>query len=405
MSAPLFAAVRVQRIGNMTHLRAAESHGQRTDPAAARRVDPARTPQNLAESRYSPDNPLALVDAFKAFKRDTGAVEGQGKAALALHIIAVVSPDLIAPKDDPARHDPATPMNRVVFDQAQAWARAQFGDASLIAARMDMDEAGAGVVDLFVTPTAMQSGGRRKAEKLTISVNSGLKAAQEDWGTRTSYEALQTSWAGWAAENIDARLQRGQPKRETEREHVHADVFRPQAEALARQAQILAAREMAVKGKEAAAEYVIQASHDAEVKAIQRVEKLEEQAAALGGRIEVVERREKALAQREQDIEASEARGIERGLKRIGEVVKAWVAGEIEGVIKTYQGGWVPHFRPDLPEPRRQSLWAAIGEIGGDIIGGLIDKLAKTVSSLREAVSQQEARQQAARDTGWELDL
>lgn len=245
----VFAAVRVQRINNLAQLGHASAHGKRIDAASQKRVDPARTVRNLVVSDYV-DDALDLVGAFKAFKSKTGAVEGKGKAAIALHVIAVISPELIRDAGDP--HDPRNPVNQRIFAEAQNWARKTFGEGSVLQARMDMDEEGAGVVDLFVCPTAMMMGGRRQQEKLTISVNSALSASQKATGERNGFSALQTSWANHARSTVDYRLLRGRPKSETMRQHVHADLFRERAQQI--EAALKSAQEVRRKADEAVKE-------------------------------------------------------------------------------------------------------------------------------------------------------
>jgi hypothetical protein len=236
-SKPLFAAVRVQKIASMSTIRAAEAHGRRLDESSGKRVDASRTSMNLAASQYSPDDPLALESAYRSFRKATGAAEGKGAAIMA-HAIAVISPEALADSGDP--RDPNNPKVQALFDQAQAWARSEFGEDALVSARLDVDEKGAGVVDLYLCPTAMQSGGRGRKPKLTISVKSALERIAAENGQGRSYSALQDSWAGWASKHIDPRLQRGKPKRQTMREHVHADVLRGEAEKLERQAEKIA---------------------------------------------------------------------------------------------------------------------------------------------------------------------
>ncbi|MDN7351319.1 hypothetical protein [Acetobacter senegalensis] len=171
-------AVRVQQIKSMATIRMAEAHGKREDEVSEKRVEKSRTFLNLVASRYSPAAPLELEIAYKAFKEATGASEGKGAAIMA-HMIVVISPDVLAETGDP--RDPNNPKVQALFEQAQAWARSEFGEESLIAARLDVDEKGAGVVDLFVCPTAMQSGGRGRKPKLTISVKSGLEAVAKKY--------------------------------------------------------------------------------------------------------------------------------------------------------------------------------------------------------------------------------
>lgn len=219
----MFAAVRCVRISSIGQMRAIENHGRRLDDASARRVDPARTSQNLAASPYSPEDPLAVVDAFKAFKATTGAVEAKS-GAIGLHVLAIVSPELIREAGD--LHDPNNPVNRRLFQQAQDWAKATFGADSLVAARLDVDEKGGGVVDLVVCPTAIKQGGRGRKPKLTISPRDALAKIQQEHGAKRSFAALQDSWTNHAREHVDPRLKRGQPKEETGRKHVLADALR-----------------------------------------------------------------------------------------------------------------------------------------------------------------------------------
>ena len=241
------AAIRVQKIKSMSTIRAAEAHGRRLDEASSRRVDASRTALNLAASQYSPDDPLALEAAYRGFRKATGAVEGKGAAIMA-HMIAVISPEVLAETGDP--RDPNNPKVRALFEQAQEWARSEFGDESLVASRLDVDEAGAGVVDLFVCPTAMQAGGRGRKPKLTISVKSGLEAIAAKNGNKRSYSAIQDSWGEWASQHIDRRLKRGKPKRETMLQHVHADILREEYEAIDRRKAELDARESALEREE-----------------------------------------------------------------------------------------------------------------------------------------------------------
>ena len=234
---PIFAAVRCARIKSINELSRIEQHGKREDEASKSRCDPIRSSQNIAVSRYCPDRPLDLVDAFKAMKQETGARERAG-AAIGLHMIAVVSPEYIDRSG--GRHDPQNPANAQLFMQAQAWAEKEFGKTALIGARMDMDEKGGGVVDLFIVPTVEQKqrqGSRQKAAgehqttKVTISTRDALMGIQGRYNAIRSYEALQTSWAHHLQEHLSPEIERGKPKAETQREHVHADIFREAAEA------------------------------------------------------------------------------------------------------------------------------------------------------------------------------
>lgn len=218
----LFAFVRARKIRNLPELGRIASHGRRLDPTGKRRSDPARTPSTPAGSPYHPTDPLDLVAAIHAARAATGAVP-YGKAAVGLHLLVGVSPDLI--REAGHLHDPRNPMNRALIEQAIAWAVDVFGASSLLAWRMDLDESGGGIVDLFLMPTRVARM-NESTEKTIISVHGALEAVRVAHDTRTSFAALQTSWAQHATTRLDARLRRGEPKTLTRREHIPPDLYR-----------------------------------------------------------------------------------------------------------------------------------------------------------------------------------
>jgi hypothetical protein len=224
---PAFAAVRCARISDLANLNRIALHGQRMDPNSQKRVDPKRTMLNLAHSAYSEDA-LDLIVAFKTRKKSAGASE-YGKAAIGLHVLLVISPDIVKSAGDP--HDPQNPINQTLFEQGQAWAEQEFGAGSVIAARLDLDEAGSGVLDLVLVPVRRVKVNKTR-EKTIISVRQALQDIQARHKTSRSYIGLQDSWAAFASRHIDRRLQRGVPKTQTARTHIHADVYREEAVAL-----------------------------------------------------------------------------------------------------------------------------------------------------------------------------
>jgi hypothetical protein len=201
----LFAAVRVRRISSLQHLNACAIHGRRKDPSALRRCDQTRTGQNIATSDYS-DDPLDLIGAFKERKKQAGAKE-YGKSPLGLHALCIVSPDVIRAGGD--LHDPNNPLNQSLSAEAKAWAEAEFGAGSVIATRLDVDESGGGVVDLFIVPVRDMT--IRGKTKPIISVNKALAEIAERHGRRKSYVALQDSWADHARV-LNPDIQRGEER-------------------------------------------------------------------------------------------------------------------------------------------------------------------------------------------------
>lgn len=213
----------------------AESHAKRLDPVAKGRVvrqsEPVAWSKAMGLPSFLGGGPLDYVAAFGAHKRLTKAEERKG-SALAMEFKAIVSPDWLAETGDP--RDAANPRVQQLVAEAKAWAESWGGAGAVWAVRYDTDEKGAGVVDLFMSPVREQ---RHKSGK-SKTVISCRKAKEEllateralDASIRTSGAAMQSSWARWCQQRLDARLERGQPKTETGREHVHADLYAKTAE-------------------------------------------------------------------------------------------------------------------------------------------------------------------------------
>ncbi|CAA2136832.1 hypothetical protein [Methylobacterium bullatum] len=235
--------VRLRKIKTQTNLASLQSHGRRLDPSSKDRIDPGRTQRNIAFSAYLPEDPLNLVAAWEVATATLGASR-YGRAAIAAHVLVIVSPGCVDAAGD--RHDPANPINVVLVREAVAWAEQVFGTGSVFAGRLDVDEHGAGVVDLFVMPVRLRPMNARVSKRI-ITVAGALEGVRQAHGTLTSFEALQTSWWQHARSTIDPRLKRGTPKKETDRRHVHADVYRTTAAAI--EPEIRAAAEAEVAGE------------------------------------------------------------------------------------------------------------------------------------------------------------
>ena len=174
---------------------------------------------------------MDYVAAFGAHKRLTKAEERKG-SALAMEFKAVVSPDWLAETGDP--RDAANPRVQQLVAEAQAWAESWGGAGSVWAVRYDTDERGAGVVDLFMSPVRQQShkGGTSKPVISCRKAKDELLSAERvnDPSLKTSGAAMQSSWAHWCQQKLDPRIERGQSKAETGREHVHAEVYASETE-------------------------------------------------------------------------------------------------------------------------------------------------------------------------------
>lgn len=227
-------------------LEAAESHAKREDLVSQKRV--VRPSEPIAWSKADglkgmkttkkgepavevTFGSLDYVEAFKAHKKATGASERKG-ADLAIEFKVVVSPEWLA-EDGADPRDRNNPRVQQLVAEAQAWAESWGGKNSVWAVRYDTDEAGAGVVDLFMSPVREQRH-KNGSSKLVISCR---KAKQElleaervlEPELRNSGAAMQSSWARWCQEKLDPRIERGISKEETGREHVHAEVYAKEA--------------------------------------------------------------------------------------------------------------------------------------------------------------------------------
>ena len=197
------AAIRVNKITSIAQLRGASLHAQRHDETGKARVREGAVPgEGLAWSKLD-GNERDYLAAFKVHKAETGAGERKG-APIALQAICVVSPEWVSRAGD--LHDPANPRNRQLHDEAKAWAESWAGDGAVFASRLDLDEKGGAVVDLMVSPV------RESRGKPVISTNKALGELKGATGERNEYAALQTSWADWCGERLDAAIVRGTPQ-------------------------------------------------------------------------------------------------------------------------------------------------------------------------------------------------
>lgn len=339
--------VRLRKITTHTNLASLQSHGRRLDPSSKDRVAPGRTHRNLAFSAYLPDDPLNLVAAWELATATLGASR-YGRAAIAAHVLAIVSPGCV----DAAgyRHDPANPVNVVLVREAVAWAEQVFGTGSVFAGRLDVDEHGAGVVDLFVMPVRVRSM-NAKFSKRIITVAGALEEVRQAYGTETGFEALQTSWWQHARLTIDHRLKRGIPKKETDRRHVHADVYRATAAAI--EPGIRAAAKAEVAGEIEARRTRLEC---------QQAE-AERHLAALSRQRKEVEARLAALAAERERLRTAAAAIERRARTAAGEAldalstgVRALLDGRIDRIEADAAGQTVLTFAPEMPPSEQRTL-------------------------------------------------
>ena len=232
MTQPFKAAIRAGSLKSIGtgrgSIAAAESHAKRLDPVAQSRVVIESDP--VAWSKAG--GPLDYVEAFKAHKRETGAGERRS-AGLAIEFKAVVSPDWLAEGGANPR-DPENPRVRQLVAEARIWAESWGGKGAVWAVRYDTDEKGAGVVDVFMSPVREQAhkSGKARAVISCRKAKAELLEAERalDPDLKTSGAAMQSSWARWCGQRLDARIERGQSRELTGRDHVHAEVYAREAD-------------------------------------------------------------------------------------------------------------------------------------------------------------------------------
>lgn len=209
------AAVRVNKITSISQLRGATLHAQRADETSRARLREGVEPCTGLD--WSKDeNPRDYLSAFKAHKTELGAKERKN-APLCMQALCVVSPEWV--RDAGYLHDPDNPRNRALFDQAKAWAESWAGKGAVFATRLDLDEEGGAVVDLMIAPVRDSRG------KPVISTQKALTELKAATGERNEYSALQTSWADWAREHLDASIERGLRKEITSRQHLSPETY------------------------------------------------------------------------------------------------------------------------------------------------------------------------------------
>jgi hypothetical protein len=209
------AAIRVNKITTIAQLRGATLHAQRHDITGKARVrDGAEPGFGLAWSKD--ENDRDYLAAFRAHKAELGAGERKG-APIALQALCVVSPEWVEKAGD--LHDPDNPHNRRLFDEAKAWAESWAGAGAVFGSRLDLDEKGGAVVDLMIAPVRTSRG------KPVISTNKAMGEVKALTGERNEYAALQTSWADWCRDTLDAEIVRGTRKEITQRQHLSPETY------------------------------------------------------------------------------------------------------------------------------------------------------------------------------------
>ena len=155
-SRPLFAFARCHRVMNEAYLRQQETHGKRdrADRSPSELV-PGRAQASFGRSTAG-DN-CAYVDDLRTHLKEAGA-RTRGGAAISLHLLFGVSAEWI--QETGGIHDGRNSRVLKLFEEVKTFSEKHIG--GVYAIRMDLDERGGGVVDVFAAPVHMRSGRPRK---------------------------------------------------------------------------------------------------------------------------------------------------------------------------------------------------------------------------------------------------
>lgn len=238
MSDPLYAFVRNLKresnnnnLGSFSDIVSAESHAKRTDRTSrARQVDGRSHTANYFWSKAGEGLQGGGADYAKAYrehKTQMGVKSERKNAAIGVHTLVCVSPEWLEETGDP--RDLANVRVQQLIAEAKLWAESWMGEGAVWAVRYDTDEAGSGNVDILASPIRTEYH-KSGSSKPSISVRKANKELAEKHRVSSGWTAQQTDWAKWAQNNLDNRLKRGKPKKETGREHVPPDLYKELAE-------------------------------------------------------------------------------------------------------------------------------------------------------------------------------
>lgn len=226
------AYTRSKAIRSVQYLSAQTKHAWREDKTSEQRVRFDAVPgTNISwtlengPSPFDPQNTSKKPDylaAYKKFKANNDVSERKG-SQLGIHLLVGVSVEWV--EETGRLHDPENPRNKQLLEAAVNWANSW--SKGVYAARLDLDETGGAVVDLFVAPVREQKH-KNGSSKEVVSVNKALEELSIEVFQKRSkhYAALNTSWSEYASMHLDARLVRGSPKSETNKEHIPPDEYR-----------------------------------------------------------------------------------------------------------------------------------------------------------------------------------
>lgn len=249
MNAPSYCSVRVVALKTIQHIQAMTRHAQRVDAISQERLRPGAVIGTALTwtTRIRDESDPSFDSSDKAQQRDVMTAYKRHKARLAigetknggvgLHVMTIISERHFVQAGN--IHDPENPRLKQFFEESIAWAENTFGAGSVYMARLDLDEKGTGVVDMFLAPHRID--GRSKNKKVCgskVLVEIARKA-----NLKMSYTALQTSWATWSQSRIDPTILRGRPVEETGAKYLPVDTYKAVINGIKEEAAELAEEE------------------------------------------------------------------------------------------------------------------------------------------------------------------
>lgn len=226
----MFTFARVAPVRSVNYLTAMSRHARRLDNSCQIRPDAvAGTALTWRAPGVLPSDDAR--DYYLGLRTHLRMHDGHLRkgAALAMHFLIGVSPAWV--EEAGSLHAADNPRNLALFSEAIAWVESWAGSSSIFGARLDLDEAGGSVVDVFCAPLVEQRYKNAPAQ-LRVSIRYALNSLQRAHGSSKSYSALQTSWHSWANSKLDVRLQRGESVSITGRKHLSVSSFKKRMAAL-----------------------------------------------------------------------------------------------------------------------------------------------------------------------------
>ena len=244
----MYAFVRASTVKTRQALGAMQKHARGVDATAKsrRRADAAYRSlaidfkeKRIRKLGVGEREVANITDAYEQHLAAHSATPRKG-AAICLHFIVGVSDEWV--RDTGDLHDPNNERNQLLLHTAVRWAEEKLGGC--FAARLDLDERGGAVVDLFAAPIHHN----KRSGKASVSVNQALKRMAREYGkpAYTAFSVAQDSWTDYINRALGTDFVRGDSKKKTRRKNMRPEEYGKMKE---EQDQIVADREAVEREK------------------------------------------------------------------------------------------------------------------------------------------------------------